>query len=91
MFLLNATGLSRGNLSTHLQKLEEGGLVRSRKSFKEKRPNTQVSLTARGRRRIEEHWHRLERLRQSAEDWRTTRAKGAAASAPLPAGRLSQS
>ena len=49
-YLLNTTGLSKGNLSAHLSKLEEGGYVAIAKSFKGKYPNTTCSLTPVGRR-----------------------------------------
>jgi len=48
-YLLNATGLSKGNLSAHLSKLEEGGYVAILKSFKGKYPNTTCALTTAGR------------------------------------------
>ncbi|HLE27449.1 MAG TPA: transcriptional regulator [Anaerolineales bacterium] len=48
-YLLNATGLSKGNLSAHLSKLEEGGYVAVTKGFKGKYPNTTCALTATGR------------------------------------------
>ncbi len=69
MFLLRLTGLTRGNLSAHLGKLEQGGLVRIDKRFVGRKPNTLVALTARGRRAIEEHWRKLEELREEARDW----------------------
>lgn len=49
-YLLGATGLSKGNLSAHLSKLEEGGYVAVVKSFKGRYPNTSCSLTVAGRR-----------------------------------------
>jgi DNA-binding transcriptional ArsR family regulator len=48
-YLLNATGLTKGNLSAQLSKLEEGGYVRIAKSFKGKYPHTDCSLTKEGR------------------------------------------
>lgn len=48
-YLLNTTGLSKGNLSAHLSKLEDGGYVAIVKGFKGKYPNTTCSLTAAGR------------------------------------------
>ena len=62
-FLLNLTGLTKGNLSSHLQKLEDGGLLEIEKRFVGKIPNTQVSLTASGRLTIDNHWKQLEALR----------------------------
>ena len=46
VFLQRMTGLTQGNLSSHLTKLEEAGLIRIEKSFVGKRPNTSASLTA---------------------------------------------
>ena len=66
VFLQRATGLTKGNLSSHLTKLEEAGLVTIEKRFIRKKPNTNVALTAVGRERIAEHWAQLERLRQLA-------------------------
>ena len=65
-FLLRVTGLTNGNLSTHLTKLETAGLVTIVKQFAGKRPQTLVSLTATGREQIEQHWRRLEKLRDQA-------------------------
>lgn len=79
LFLQRATGLTKGNLSSHLTKLEEAGLVAIEKRFIRKKPNTNVALTALGRRRIAEHWERLERLK----------AQGAAEPRRRPGGRSS--
>lgn len=72
LFLQRLTGLTKGNLSAHLSKLEEGGLVWIEKRFVGKMPNTQVSLTRTGRRAIEQHWRQLEKLLQGAREWRMT-------------------
>ncbi len=48
-YLLTATDLSKGNLSSHLSKLEKGGYVAIIKSFKGKYPNTSCALTNEGR------------------------------------------
>jgi DNA-binding transcriptional ArsR family regulator len=66
VFLQRTTGLSKGNLSSHLTKLEEGELVRIEKRFVHKKPNTSVSLTALGRKRTSHHWDQLEQLRALA-------------------------
>ena len=65
-FLQRATGLTKGNLSSHLAKLEAAGLVEITKTFVRKRPNTSVALTALGRERIARHWDQLDRLRELA-------------------------
>ena len=48
-FLMNQTGLTWGNLSSHLAKLEEAGYVAAEKSFVNKRPYTLLNLTENGR------------------------------------------
>ena len=63
LFLQRTTGLTKGNLSSHLAKLEEAGLVRISKKFVHKKPNTGVELTGVGREKIARHWDQLERLR----------------------------
>jgi DNA-binding MarR family transcriptional regulator len=49
IFLMNQTGLTWGNLSAHLSKLEDAGYVSVEKSYKGKRPNTILQLTPQGR------------------------------------------
>lgn len=43
------TGVSDGNLSTHLRKLEEAGFVNVEKRFENRKPLTVCHLTAAGR------------------------------------------
>ncbi|PHR57432.1 MAG: transcriptional regulator [Robiginitomaculum sp.] len=47
--LLNRTGATNGNLSTHLTKLETAGYIRQEKGYNGKRPQTLVHLTEDGR------------------------------------------
>jgi DNA-binding MarR family transcriptional regulator len=49
VFLKNMTGLTWGNLSTHLTKPEEAGYIAINKEFKGKKPHTTISLTEQGR------------------------------------------
>jgi len=67
VFLQRTTGLTRGNLSSHLSRLEAAGLVAIEKRFVHRRANTNVALTPRGREGIAHHWDQLERLRALAE------------------------
>ncbi len=48
-FLLRMTGLTWGNLATHLAKLEEAGYVLIDKGYQGKKPHSTVSLTPQGR------------------------------------------
>jgi DNA-binding MarR family transcriptional regulator len=52
IFLLNQVGLTRGNLSSHLKKLEEAGYVDIQKEFVDKVPRTLIQLTDAGREAI---------------------------------------
>lgn len=49
LFLMNQTELTRGNLSSHLSKLETAGYVEIQKEFVNKMPRTVLSLTEQGR------------------------------------------
>ena len=69
-FLQSLTGLSKGNLSSHLTKLEEAGLVVIYKSFVGKIPNTNISLTESGVEAIAEHWKKLDEMRKGAKKWK---------------------
>jgi DNA-binding transcriptional ArsR family regulator len=49
LYLLRQTGLTKGNLSTHLVKLEDAGYVDIEKTFRGKIPLTLVRLKSNGR------------------------------------------
>lgn len=70
LFLQRLTGLTGGNLSSHISKLEEGGLIQVEKRFVDKRPNTQVQITEKGRTEVERHWQQLEDLRKDSQSWK---------------------
>lgn len=59
VFLNRLTGLTWGNLSTHLTRLEEAGYIEITKEFKDKKPNTTISLTAQGREAFREYKQRM--------------------------------
>jgi len=52
-FLLQQTGLTRGNLSTHLARLEEGGYITVKKEFVDRIPRTLIRLAPEGREAVE--------------------------------------
>lgn len=49
VFVQGQTGLTAGNLATHLTRLEEAGFVLSRKAFEGRKPCTILALTTAGR------------------------------------------
>jgi DNA-binding transcriptional ArsR family regulator len=54
-FLLTETTMSKGNLSTHLAKLETAGYVEIEKTYRGKVPMTLLRLTRRGRTAFEDY------------------------------------
>jgi len=48
VFLVSRLGLTMGNLSAHISKLQDAGYIKVEKSFKDNRPHTMISLTASG-------------------------------------------
>ena len=54
-FLMRQTGLTRGNLSVNLRKLEEAGYVSITKEFVDRIPRTLIRLTNDGRQAIQEY------------------------------------
>ncbi|MDY0152448.1 MAG: transcriptional regulator [Candidatus Cloacimonas sp.] len=46
--LMRETGLSSGNITTHLSKLAESGFITINKSFIGRKPNTNISITESG-------------------------------------------
>jgi DNA-binding transcriptional ArsR family regulator len=74
LFLQSLTGLTRGNLWTHLAKLERAELVTIEKTFRGKNasiPHTRVRLTRSGRESIERHWEQLQELRKASIRWKS--------------------
>ena len=62
-FLLETLGLTKGNLSSHMDRLEKAGYVEVIKSFKGKIPHTQFRLTEAGRDALREYWAGLDQIR----------------------------
>jgi len=61
-FLMNQTGLTWGNLSSHLTKLEKGGYVDVEKTFVGKRPYTLLKLTAVGRTAFQQYRQNMQQV-----------------------------
>ena len=49
LFLVRQTGMTWGNLSVHISKLEAAGYLEVKKEFLGKKPHTVISLTKKGR------------------------------------------
>jgi DNA-binding MarR family transcriptional regulator len=57
-FLLTQTGLTRGNLASHIGRLEEAGYIVVEKTFVDRIPHTTYALTDAG-------WQAIEKYRQN--------------------------
>ncbi|MCK5145138.1 transcriptional regulator [bacterium] len=62
LFLMNQTGLTRGNLSSHLSKLEKAGYLDIKKEFIRKIPRTLLCLTQDGRKAFDSYRKRMQRV-----------------------------
>ena len=62
LFLMNQTGLTRGNLSSHLSKLEAAGYMEVQKEFVNKMPRTILSLTEAGRIAFNEYRQQMKQV-----------------------------
>ncbi len=60
LFLQRETGLTKGNLSAHLSKLEDAGYVKIQKTFKGKLPLTVCKLTAAGAKAVAQYRQQLQ-------------------------------
>lgn len=68
VFLLQLTGLTWGNLSSHLGKLEEEGYVEIEKTFVKKKSNTMIRLTDRGRTAFQDYKKGLQQVLEDLPD-----------------------
>jgi DNA-binding transcriptional ArsR family regulator len=62
LYLLHETGLTRGNLSAHLSKLEEAGYIHIIKTFRGKVPQTLCNLTNKGQTAFEVYRKQLKSI-----------------------------
>lgn len=61
-FLMRQTGLTWGNLSSHMSKLEAAGYIEVEKEFVKKKPRTMLRLTKQGREAFHEYRKRMEQV-----------------------------
>ncbi len=67
LFLMRQTGLTRGNLSSHMSKLETAGYVAVKKEFVDKIPRTLLWLTQKGREAFEAYRQGMKQVLDSLE------------------------
>ena len=64
-FLVNATELTDGNLSSHLSKLEAAGYVEIEKGYAGKKPRTTLQLTKEGRKAVKDYSNTMQQAMQN--------------------------
>jgi DNA-binding MarR family transcriptional regulator len=74
VFLRTLTGLTKGNLSSHLAKLEDADVVEIEKTFEGKQPVTYISLTTEGRDALRAYWKRFDQAREGLRHVKPLRA-----------------
>lgn len=68
LYLQRETGLTKGNLSVHLSKLEEAGYVSIEKTYRGKVPLTLCQLTEEGRRAFDLYRKQLKQFVENTKE-----------------------
>lgn len=67
-YLTRQTGLTWGNLSSHMSKLEAAGYIEVKKEFRGKRPYTMMKLTGEGREAFREYRRKMKQVLDDLPD-----------------------
>lgn len=67
LYLLHATGLTKGNLSAHLSKLEDANYVEIEKTYRGKIPQTLLRITPVGRKAFDGYRDYLKKMLRTME------------------------
>ena len=62
LFMMRQTGLTFGNLSAHMSKLEEAGYIDIIKEFVGKKPHTMLKLTNKGRKAFDDYRKKMKQF-----------------------------
>ncbi len=76
-FLQKASGLSKGNLSVQLSRLEEAGLVYVEKVVRRKKTLTTAELSSRGKRQLREYWYTMQKIQEQGRSTQAVKSPGA--------------
>ena len=68
VFLLRATELTWGNLSSHLTKLENAEYVEIEKKFVGRKPRTMIRLSKKGRNAVQEYRKNMQEVLNNLKD-----------------------
>ncbi len=67
IYLMRKTGLTWGNLSSHMTKLESVGYIYVEKTFVEKKPHTILRMTENGRKAFSQYRKTLKQVLNGAD------------------------
>ena len=67
IYLMRKTGLTWGNLSSHMTKLETAGYIDVEKTFVDKKPHTILKLTEQGRKAFRQYRKTLKQVLNGAD------------------------
>lgn len=62
LFVMRQTGLTKGNLSSHLSKLETAGYIEIKKEFIARIPHTLLTITTKGQAALKSYRAKMERM-----------------------------
>ena len=62
LFMMRQTGLTFGNLSAHMSKLEAAGYIKIIKEFVGKKPHTMLKLTEKGKQAFDEYRKKMKQF-----------------------------
>ncbi|HEY5270032.1 MAG TPA: transcriptional regulator [Anaerolineales bacterium] len=68
LYLQRETGLTKGNLSVHLSKLEEAGYVNIEKTYRGKIPLTLCRMTEKGRKAFDAYRKQLKQFVENTKE-----------------------
>jgi DNA-binding transcriptional ArsR family regulator len=68
VFLLRATELTWGNLSSHLTKLEDAKYVEIEKKFVGRKPRTMIKLSKQGRNAVQDYRENMQEVLNNLKD-----------------------
>jgi DNA-binding MarR family transcriptional regulator len=66
-FLQSTLGLTKGNLSSHMDRLEKAEYVQVNKSFNGRMPHTEYVVTEAGREALAQYWRDMDAIRALRE------------------------
>jgi len=67
IYIMRKTGLTWGNLSSHMTKLESAGYIDVEKTFVDKKPHTILKLTEQGRKAFRQYRKTLKQVLNGAD------------------------